>query len=562
LWFLISLPAASQNPDEQIGLRLIAVRTEAEATSLLNQIRSGQSFEAIAQAHSVDPSAKDGGYLGLFRIADLKADLQRAVLGLMPGQISSVTPGGGEFLILQRLTLEEVAWVVPYNAALEAFQDARYEAAALDFLRALPHAEKLTPADHRLEDNLHGLAESYRLQRKYIEAEPFYRRYLAVHWGGPGVPEVLERLCALVAVSYFQDSHFAETRRKFEEALDRTRLDEGLYEAMSTILFKAQSITEAEALMNRAVQLFPTSKDARYHLAELYRSSSRVRKALEVFQQISRMKTPPGVDPEVDRLQQSVVYQKIGSIHAELAELDQAASAYKKALEFTPDSIDARLGLGDVYLRQGRTEDSLNEYNRSVAADPKSAAVYFRIADANLRMGRFTEAAEAAARVLALDPGHRKAHYVLATALVRMDSKEKGDRELDAYRKLEAVARSETDRSRNIVVVNRDAASKLLEGHPEEAIEMFGMAIETFPDSVTAYLNLGAAQSKLGQHKASADTFQKILTLNISDSFLVSWSLAQEYQYLGDIETSRRHKVVYFQNIDLALREALESNLE
>jgi hypothetical protein len=43
---------------------------------------------------------------------------------------------------------------------------------------------------------------------------------------------------------------------------------------------------------------------------------------------------------------------------------------------------------------------------------------------------------------------------------------------------------------------------------------------------------------------------------------LVSWNLAQEYQYLGDMEASRRHKVVYLQNIDLALREALESNLD
>ncbi|PYS36734.1 MAG: hypothetical protein DMG14_23825 [Acidobacteria bacterium] len=91
---------------------------------------------------------------------------------------------------------------------------------------------------------------------------------------------------------------------------------------------------------------------------------------------------------------------------------------------------------------------------------------------------------------------------------------------------------------------------------------MFRKAIETFPDSATAYLNLGTAQSKLGQHKAAADTFQKILSLNVSDSFLVSWNLAQEYQHLGDSEASRRHQIVYLQNIDVALREALETNLE
>ena len=72
---LLAAHAVSQTTDDQIGLRLIAVKTEAEATSLLAQIRSGQPFEEVAKAHSVDPSAKDGGYLGIFRLADLKADL-------------------------------------------------------------------------------------------------------------------------------------------------------------------------------------------------------------------------------------------------------------------------------------------------------------------------------------------------------------------------------------------------------------------------------------------------------------------------------------------------------
>jgi protein O-GlcNAc transferase len=274
------------------------------------------------------------------------------------------------------------------------------------------------------------------------------------------------------------------------------------------------------------------------------------------------VKASDGIDPAVDRLQRSVVYQKVGSIHIELAEFDQAASAYMKALEFTPDSVDARLGLGDVYLQQGKPQDALTEYNHALAMDAKSAPAYFRVADANLRLGRFAEASQAAAKVLALDAAHQKAHYVLATALVRMDAQEASERELEVHRKLEAEARAETDRSRNIVVVNREAAAKLLEARAEDAGEMFMKAIETFPDSATAYLNLGIVQSQLGQHKAAVETFQRVLTRNISDSFLVSWNLAQEYRHLGDTEASLRHQVVYLQNVDLALREALESKLD
>ena len=215
LWLFpfLSTPAASQTSDVQVGLRLIVVRTEAEAVSLLYQIQSGQSFEEIAKAHSVDPSAKDGGYLGLFVLNDLKPDLQRAVIGLKPGQVSPVTPLSGEFFLLQRLAFEEAKWMDLYNLGLRAFESSRYEEAAQNFSQALPYAEKLKPVDSRLEDNLHGLAEAYRLQKKYTDAEPFYRRYLALHWGGATVPEVLDRFSALLALSYFQDSQLMGFRQ-------------------------------------------------------------------------------------------------------------------------------------------------------------------------------------------------------------------------------------------------------------------------------------------------------------------------------------------------------------
>jgi superkiller protein 3 len=540
---------------------LIAVKTEAEAASLRNQVQSGGSFEALAKEHSIDASSSAGGYMGFLRLTDLRPELQRALQGLEPGQISAIISAGGRFLLLQRVIAEEALWIASNEAGLQSFDQGRYEEAAQSFRQAVEYAEKLKPVDYRLDDSLHGLAESYRLQKKYAEAEPSYRRYLAVHWGGSTAPEVLDRMSALLTVAYFPDSDFAETLRKFEEAVGRANLSEALYQAMSGVLFKAQLIPQAEALMVRAAQLFPASKDVQYNLAQIYRVGFSPKKALDAFEQLSRMKAPANIDPAVDRLQQSVVYQKIGSLSAELVEFDRAITAYKKALEITPDSVESLLGLGDVYVQQGKPEDALAEYSRGVASDPGSAAAQFRVGDANLRLGRFPEAAAAAAKALTIDSAHRRAHYVRATALLRMGQDEDGQKELELYQKLEKESRSETDRSRNIIVLNRGAADKMLAGRTDEAVAMFLKIIETYPDSATAYLNLASAQSKLGRHKDAVDTLQKMLN-NKMDSFLVSWSLAQEYEHLGDSEASRRHTAVYLQNIDLALRAALESNLE
>jgi tetratricopeptide (TPR) repeat protein len=555
-------PSIVRSQEESIGLRLIEVRSEAEAAGIRAQVQSGASFEALAKSHSVHASASVGGYLGILQLTDLKPELQQALRGLAPGRISAVTPLDGEFALFQRLSMEEVNWVVSNDAGIQAFEQRRYDAAAQSFRQAVQYAEKLTTADYRIEESLHGLAETYRLQKKYNEAEPVYRRYLAAHWGGNSAPEVLDRCSALLAVTYFHDSPFDETLRKFQEAVNRSPMGEDLYQAISAILFKAQLIPVAEALMVRAAELFPASKDVHFHLAQLYLVSGKTMKALEAFEQLSRMKAPAGVDPAVDRLQQSVVYQKIGSIRAELADFEQAVSAYRKALEVTPDSSEARLGLGDVYLREGKPDDALAEYAPVAAAAPQSVPAQFRVADANLRRGSYPEAAAAAAKALAIDPKHQRARYIRATAFLRMDRKEEGDKELELYRKLEAETRAETDRNRNVVVLNRGAAGKFLEGKPEEAIEMFLKIIETYPDVSSQYLNLGMVQSKLGRHQAAIDTFQKMLSLGMDDGFLVYWNLSQEYRLLGDMDASRRHEVVYLQNLDVALGDALDWNLE
>ena len=553
---LLGVTSPFQAQEERLAVRLITVRTQAEAAKLRTQYQAGALFEALASAYSTDPSAKDGGYLGLVRPSDLTPELQRALTRLAAGQISEVISIGGDYALLQRMSTEETNWVVAQDAGLEAFQQDRYEEAARYFTQAVASAEKLNGMVQHLEDSLHALGESHRSQRKYADAEPVYRRYLAVRWGGRGVPELLDRFSALLAQSFFKDSQFDAAFRNFEQALIAASPNEELYRAMAGMLFKAELMPEAERLIVRAAQVFPESRDIGFDAAQLYRRIGKVNKALDAFERITVMKSSPGIDSTVDRLQQAVVYQKIGSIYAELAEFDKALAAYKKALEIMPKSAEARLALGDVYSRMGRPDDALTEYNDVVRSDTRNAAAHFRVADVNLRMERFPEAAAAAERVLTIEPEHHRAHYVQAMAFVRMDRKADAEKALDLYRKLEADTRTATDRARTIEVLNRGAASKWLEGRRDEAIATFLKLIESYPDATAIYLNLGWAQSKLGRHQDAAGTFEKMLSPGMGDSFLVHWNLAQEYKLLGDVPRSLQHNVLYLQKLDTALESA------
>ena len=71
-------------------------------------------------------------------------------------------------------------WEEYNDAGLEAYEQARYAEAEELYLAALEEAESFGEQDPRLATSLNNLAELYRAQGKYAEAEPLYQRALAI----------------------------------------------------------------------------------------------------------------------------------------------------------------------------------------------------------------------------------------------------------------------------------------------------------------------------------------------------------------------------------------------
>ena len=75
---------------------------------------------------------------------------------------------------------QDTKWEKSNAAGMEAYQQARYGEAKKWWLAALEKAETFGPDDQRLATSLNNLAELYRTQGKYAEAEPLYKRSLAI----------------------------------------------------------------------------------------------------------------------------------------------------------------------------------------------------------------------------------------------------------------------------------------------------------------------------------------------------------------------------------------------
>jgi hypothetical protein len=98
-------PSSPSSPDE-VTLRIIVVGSPEEAQHLLDRVKKGEDFAAIAKAKSIDSTAVDGGLMKNIGVSQLRPEMRDALQGLGPGKVSPVfhTPIGFGILKVVRRT--------------------------------------------------------------------------------------------------------------------------------------------------------------------------------------------------------------------------------------------------------------------------------------------------------------------------------------------------------------------------------------------------------------------------------------------------------------------------
>ncbi len=111
-------------------------------------------------------------------------------------------------------------WQSHMAAGDKAYQQGNYPEAEKRLVAALKEAEGFRPQDSRLAATLNNLAELYRTQGRYAEAEPLYRRALAIDEKALGSdhPNVATDLNNLALLYHNQGKH-AEAEPLYKRAL-------------------------------------------------------------------------------------------------------------------------------------------------------------------------------------------------------------------------------------------------------------------------------------------------------------------------------------------------------
>lgn len=125
----------------------------------------------------------------------------------------------------------------------------------------------------------------------------------------------------------------------------------------------------------------------------------------------------------------NLILARLGDAYDAAGRSDDAANAYKQAIELKPNAAYYN-NLGGIYGRAGKITEAMAAYQKSAELDPTNAAQAYRNGGITLyNAGKMKEAVEPLKKATELDPKSAQAWYLLGAALVgSMDYKQVGSK--------------------------------------------------------------------------------------------------------------------------------------
>jgi tetratricopeptide (TPR) repeat protein len=117
--------------------------------------------------------------------------------------------------------------------------------------------------------------------------------------------------------------------------------------------------------------------------------------------------------------------------------LEQAANAYRRAVDASPEWVEARINLGTTLFQLNRMEEALTEFAAAVEYEPQNALAEFNLGCVLEQLGEADEAIKHLLRAIELSPSLADAHLNLALAYEKRGHIQNSIRHLSLYLRYE-----------------------------------------------------------------------------------------------------------------------------
>jgi len=144
------------------------------------------------------------------------------------------------------------------------------------------------------------------------------------------------------------------------------------YKALGDLFLAAprRLFDQAVEAYTKAIELRPFYADAYVGLGDARAAKGDVDGAVKAYQ-TALVHNP--LNPKVHMSLGKIYYAEKGLYY-------ESVNAYKKAIELDPSSVDARMGLGEVYEDKGLYKEAMGEYKHVVELDSKHTGAMYNLA--------------------------------------------------------------------------------------------------------------------------------------------------------------------------------------
>jgi tetratricopeptide (TPR) repeat protein len=115
---------------------------------------------------------------------------------------------------------------------------------------------------------------------------------------------------------------------------------------------------------------------------------------------------------------------------------EQAAAAYRKALELDPYLVAALINLANVHYSRDEVVEAQALYERAIGLEPDFFEAHFNLGNIYHDLGRFAEAQSCYLEALRLNPVYADAHFYLAVTFEKTGQSQEARPHWKAYREL------------------------------------------------------------------------------------------------------------------------------
>ena len=116
--------------------------------------------------------------------------------------------------------------------------------------------------------------------------------------------------------------------------------------------------------------------------------------------------------------------------------LEEAAQAYRRALDHDPDLVAALINLANIRYASDELAEAQALYERAIGLDPTYFEAYFNLGNIHHDHGRYADAEACYREAIGLNPGYPDAHFYLAVTLEKIGRSADARAHWQAYQRL------------------------------------------------------------------------------------------------------------------------------